>query len=115
MDLLEIGCRIKAARKKEKLTQEMLAELANVSPHYIYEIEQGRKTMSLQTLEQVSSALHLSLDYLFWGDSERTNEITADSMTKADGFDRVIDSLSDSEKAATSRVLGAVMARLEKQ
>ncbi|MCD8015633.1 MAG: helix-turn-helix domain-containing protein [Lachnospiraceae bacterium] len=114
MDLLEIGYRIKAARKREKLTQEMLAELVNVTPHYIYEIEQGRKTMSLQTLEQISSTLHLSLDYLIWGDSGPNNKGSADSISKKDDLDRVIGGLSAPEKAATAKVLGELMVRLEK-
>ena len=38
MDLISIGSRIKAERKKLGLSQERLAEQVNVTPHYIYEI-----------------------------------------------------------------------------
>ena len=43
IDLKELGKCIKLTRKGQDLTQEMLAEKAGVSQHYIYEIEAGRK------------------------------------------------------------------------
>ncbi len=45
IDLKELGKRIKLTRKGQDLTQEMLAEKAGVSQHYIYEIEAGRKAI----------------------------------------------------------------------
>lgn len=54
MNLNEVGTRIKSARHEARLTQEQLAELIDVSPHYIYEIERGSKAMSIQTLEKLS-------------------------------------------------------------
>ncbi|MCD7715689.1 MAG: helix-turn-helix domain-containing protein [Lachnospiraceae bacterium] len=103
MDLIEIGSRIKQARRNEKLTQEQLAELINVSPHYIYEIEQGRKTMSLDTFERLSSELHLSLDYLFWG-TVASGADTDEESTLAQ-LDRKVSRLSDSEKTVVSDIL----------
>lgn len=50
IDLKELGKRIKLTRKGQDLTQEMLAEKAGVSQHYIYEIEAGRKAMSIHSL-----------------------------------------------------------------
>ncbi|MCD7763812.1 MAG: helix-turn-helix domain-containing protein [Lachnospiraceae bacterium] len=103
MDLMEIGSRIKQARRSEKLTQEQLAEMVNVSPHYIYEIEQGRKTMSLETLERISSELHLSLDYLFWGTVAPGTDKDAESASAQ--LDRKVGRLSDSEKTVVSDIL----------
>lgn len=67
MDLKAIGSRIKAERKKLGLTQEKLAELINVTPHYIYEIERGMKSMSLETLILFAEKLELSADYILFG------------------------------------------------
>ncbi|MGN0651136.1 MAG: helix-turn-helix domain-containing protein [Oscillospiraceae bacterium] len=67
IDLIGIGKRIKAARTEHKLTREKLAELVNVSPHYIYEIERGMKAMSLETLASISASLELSADYILFG------------------------------------------------
>ena len=69
MNLDEVGTRIKYARHEARMTQEQLAELIDVSPHYIYEIERGSKAMSIQTLEKLSVALRQSIDFLFWGNS----------------------------------------------
>lgn len=67
MNLAEIGGRIKARRKALGLSQEKLAEMVYVSPHYIYEIERGSKAMSLETLSNLSSAMSLSADYILFG------------------------------------------------
>lgn len=56
MNLAEIGDRIKSERKYQGLSQEKLAEMVNVTPHYIYEIERGLKAMSMETLANISNA-----------------------------------------------------------
>ena len=66
IDLIGIGKRVKTARTEHKLTREKLAEIVNVTPHYIYEIERGMKAMSLETLANIS-ALELSSDYILFG------------------------------------------------
>ena len=70
MNLIEMGNRIKVERKSRGISQEILAELINVTPHYIYEIERGLKSMSLETLVNVSKALQLSADYILFGDRQ---------------------------------------------
>lgn len=72
MDLIQIGKRIKQCRKKQHLTQECLAEKVEVSPHYIYEIERGTKTMSIFTLYKISTALNISTDYILTGSIQDT-------------------------------------------
>ena len=67
MDFEQIGMRIKACRKRKHLTQEKLAECLDVSSHYIYELERGVKTMSLYTLNDLSTCLEVSSDYLLYG------------------------------------------------
>ncbi|MDE5994970.1 MAG: helix-turn-helix domain-containing protein [Oscillospiraceae bacterium] len=67
MNLSEIGSRIKSERKRQGISQEKLAEMINVSPHYIYEIERGIKAMSLETLINITRALKMSADYLIFG------------------------------------------------
>ena len=67
IDLKELGKRIKLTRKGQDLTQEMLAEKAGVSQHYIYEIEAGRKAMSIHSFA--------SADYLLFGDGQRIFDV----------------------------------------
>ncbi|MCD8074743.1 MAG: helix-turn-helix domain-containing protein [Lachnospiraceae bacterium] len=111
MDLVKIGNRIRLARRENKLTQEKLAELADVTPHYIYEIEHGLKAMSLDTLEKISLALDLSLDYLFWGDgmSDKGNG----TSTRDDQLNTDINRLSRSEKQALVKILSGIIIRLK--
>ena len=67
MNAAEMGARIKQCRKVQNLTQEKLAEKVDVSPHYIYEIERGTKSVSLPVLIDISKTLKTSLDYLVFG------------------------------------------------
>lgn len=75
MDLVAIGKRIKAERKKNGLTQEALAERLDVSAHYIYELERGMKAMSVPVLMQIAQTLHVSTDSLLFGDVRVSQEI----------------------------------------
>lgn len=74
MDIAELGFRMKQCRKKKQLTQEKLAELIDVSPHYIYEIEKGLKCMSLTTLVDIALTLNVSTDYLLFGTAEHASQ-----------------------------------------
>ncbi|MDE6915591.1 MAG: helix-turn-helix domain-containing protein [Lachnospiraceae bacterium] len=67
MNQSELGSRIKQCRKAQNFTQEKLAELIDVTPHYIYEIEKGLKTMSVPILIDIASILNVSVDYLLFG------------------------------------------------
>lgn len=68
--LNEIGQRIKRERMSQGLTQERLAEQVNVTPHYIYEIERGSKAMSITILASIASSLHISTDYILFGQDD---------------------------------------------
>ena len=75
IDLKELGKRIKIIRRDQNLTQEMLAEKADVSQHYIYEIEAGRKAMSIHSFASVTSALDVSADYLLFGNEPKLFDV----------------------------------------
>ena len=62
-----IGKRIKEHRQRRNLTQEMLAELIEVSPGYISLVETGRKKASLETLLSISNVLNITLNELLVG------------------------------------------------
>ena len=52
-----IGGIIKELRLSQNLSQEKLAELANLDMSYISEIERGVKTASIETIFKISIAL----------------------------------------------------------
>ena len=73
--LRQLGHRIRLARKAKSITQEKLAELANLSTTYIGRLERGEKTPSIDTLVILSSALEVSpLDLLIDLDSSLGKE-----------------------------------------
>ena len=80
MDIIAIGGRIKAERKRLGISQEKLAEIVSVSPHYIYEIERGMKAMSLETLINIINALEISADYLIFGKQQCDNTTLYDQL-----------------------------------
>ncbi len=67
--LLEIGHRLCAQRKKKGLTQDALAEKANVSAQTISHAELGKKAMRADTIIGVCGVLEISADYLLFGNT----------------------------------------------
>ncbi len=72
MDVKEIGQRIKQERQRMGLTQFQLAEKAEISPQYMGKIERGEKKFSFETIVKISSVLNTSIDYLTYGQNERS-------------------------------------------
>jgi len=68
MDYKNLGQRIRKVRLLRELTQDQLAERADVVNSYIGVIERGEKKPSIHTLVKISNALNCSVDYLL-GDS----------------------------------------------
>ena len=62
---LIVGSRIRAARKNADLSQEKLAELADLHPTYIGQLERGEKNATLESIHKVTRALGIPLDFLF--------------------------------------------------
>ncbi len=81
MDQIAIGARIREARLKKKLTQEQLAEKADIGFYYIGEIERGVKLPSLTVFVQIVEALGVTADSLLKDEltasPEFNNELTA--------------------------------------
>ena len=59
-----IGARIKYIRTQKGLSQEELAEFADVSPVYISNVERGEKSASLKVVIAVANALNVTTDSL---------------------------------------------------
>ena len=60
-----IGINIKITRQRKGLSQEKLARLADISLNALTKIESGfTKRPSIQTIQKIAEALHISLDRL---------------------------------------------------
>lgn len=56
-----LGNTIRERRKQAKLSQEKLAELADLHPNYVGEVERGEKTISIDALVRLAKALDVRL------------------------------------------------------
>lgn len=72
---IEMGTRMKAARKELHLTQEDMADKLGVSVKHYSGIERGVAGISLETLVNISNILNISLDYLVKGNAMSENYI----------------------------------------
>lgn len=61
----KFGDRIKRLRIKMGLSQEKLAEFANLHRTYIGQIETGKRNVSLVNIEKLSKALNVQMRELF--------------------------------------------------
>ena len=64
IDYLDIGRRIRAERKKQNISQEKLAEMADCGTTHISHIETGNTIASMKVFIAIVNALNLSADEL---------------------------------------------------
>ena len=61
----KIGLRIKALRTDKNLTQEAVAYLAEVDRTFMNHVENGKRNISILTLEKITRGLNISLTDFF--------------------------------------------------
>ena len=66
-DYKEIGSRIRIQRENLNLSREKFAEIVEISPYYLGQIERGDRRMSLEILMRIATSLHVSVDYILFG------------------------------------------------
>lgn len=109
MDFKQIGIRIKKIRYSRGLSQEKLAELIDVSPLYIYEIERGSKTMSLYTLDRLVTTLNISADFLLYG--HKNTEYPP--IEESDKLSLLTDTLTPRKRATLAEIVEILLPRLK--
>jgi len=62
-----LGENIRARRKRAGLSQEKLAEKAELHPVYISAVERGAKTISMDALMRIAKALRVQMQQLVRG------------------------------------------------
>ena len=96
--MIEVGKRIFRLRKTLGLTQERLAELADISIQFLVQIEHGQKTMKVGTLRKLCSALGVSADYLINGTEDFSSSAEINSL---------LSSLSNNDRVKAVKMLAA--------
>ena len=74
MDRKEIGKKIEKIRKERRMSQYQLAMDAGLSTSYIPDIEKGLKCPTVETLDNICYALHITLKDFF---TEQTDEVVS--------------------------------------
>lgn len=75
LDGKELGAAIKAARIDNKLTQEKLAEMINVAPVHIKQVEAGSRKPSIDLLFKIAITLNMSVDAVFFPERSDGQEL----------------------------------------
>lgn len=97
---IEVGRRITAIRQKRGYTRERLSELADISVQFLADIEKGRKSMTINTLRKLASALFISTDYIVNGTPTQDNRDYSDIIS-------ILSTLSDKNKKQAEKILTA--------
>lgn len=77
-----IGKRLAAVRKEQGITQEKLAEKANLSSNYLSHIETSRSIPSLETLMALCTVLDVTPDTLLLGTTVSKKDYLVSDITK---------------------------------
>ena len=95
--LQEMGQRIVTRRKKLGLTQEALAEKGDMTTQFVSYAEAGKRAMRPENLMKISSALHVSADYLLTGEIvDKDMLILSDKLRKLSPSQlRIVESIID--------------------
>ena len=82
IDYCDIGSRIRITRERQNLTQQNLAELADLSVTHVSHIENGHTKASLAALIKIENALNVSTDELLCDYIRQAKDIVVNSITE---------------------------------
>ena len=76
MEAKDVGARIKELREQKKMTQYALANQSGVSPTYIYQLERGEKSPTVEYLEHICWGLGVTLSEFFAVKVKKLDELS---------------------------------------
>lgn len=79
----KIGQKIKEIRISKGLTQEYVANIADVNTSHISNIENNRVKISLPTLVHVCNALNTTIDYILYDEYKTSTSVLDQEILKA--------------------------------
>ena len=100
----QLGRKLRALRNSFGMTQEQLAEGADISLKHLGEIERGRGNPTLATLEALAKALHVTLSDLIALGDERQSLGTASIQIRA-----LVEKQDEAVRSRMLRVLKAML------
>ena len=72
----DIGKKVKLLRKKQGLTLKQVNEVTALSTGFLSQLERGKTTIAIDSLEKISSALEVNLSYFIQTDPETQKDLT---------------------------------------
>ena len=104
--LKEVGARIRQAREAKKLSQLHLAEILNVSPSYLSNIETGKQNMSIMVLYNLCNALEVTADWILRNNSPEATAITISEISS------LLDDCTPNEREAIVKMIQSMKSAL---
>jgi len=101
-----IGHRIMIIRKRHHRSQLDFSELIDKSPTYVSYIENGKKSMSLDTFVQIANALDIPADNLL------AEQLTGSVMAASQEITMLLTDYSDYERMVITDTVKAIKASL---
>lgn len=102
LDNIKLGKRIKAIRKRRKLSQMALSEVLDCTPNHLSYIENGNRSMSLTKFVQLANALGASADELLM------DSLDCPAKAMDHKFSSIMADCSECEKRVLLSILFAV-------
>ena len=101
-----IGRRIMIIRKRNHISQLDFSELIDKSPTYVSYIENGKKSMSLDTFVQIANALDIPADILL------AEQLTGSVMAASQEITMLLTDCSDYERMVITDTVKAMKTSL---
>lgn len=102
-----IGARIRSYRKSQNLSQEVLAEKADLHPTYLGQIERGEKNATIESIQKISNALNVPMSTLF------SNLPTAEESPLSYPQDRILQLLSTLNAKEQNAIYDMIISALQ--
>lgn len=99
IDYGEVGMRIRMIRLNRGITQEKLAELADLSPQHMNRIEKASRNTSVEAIYRIAEALEVEPDALLYG-ADNTMKIDYDEELR-----KLLDDCNDFEMHVLKEIL----------
>lgn len=96
----EIGKRIRKIREEKEMTRDQLAAGAEITTKFLYELENGKKGLSANTLLKIAKALSCSCDYILLGIKEKKGNYGIESVD-----DRLLNGFNDKQCKIITEIL----------
>lgn len=107
MEKAELGAIIRQIRTERKITQEQLAEKADIGTVYLGEIERGVKMPTVRVFAKIIDALNVSADYVLRHEVQSGKDYVFDELTKK------LLSLTPKQRKTVSDIIDAYINNLD--